>query len=713
MTRVKRVLIVLSAFGLSACALSKPNEEYSTTANRTSIDRANAVLSSELSTGADQEEIGSSEARAVRVPALTRTSASVLSADGDEPALGDDPVDAVVAPLPLPQFIDVAFGQVLRAPYVTGERVATRTDVIQLRSSGLMPPATFIELVKTALSNYGVSVIADGGVYQIVEDASLKSRMPRFIRSRARAASPISLRPIVQFVELQAIQALDMSRILEQAFASRDERLKIEADEASNYLILSGLPDEIDAAMLIVEEMDELNYAGTQAIRYTPRFWEAAALTREVLTILDAEGWQASGTSARPLPILMLSIPYSNDILIFSRTPEARARTMFWIRDLDRPTQRTNGEQIFVYNVRNIDAAALAETAGAAIEALGTGGNQPRRPGGGGGGGGQQQGDSDSRGGGRGGARGATVGRFVVDPYGNRLIFSGDANEYDQIRQLLETLDTPTPEVLIEVMVAQVQLSDSISSGVEWVVENLGGSLDGLFRQSPIGLGATGVVFSVFPAEGDEPTVSLSALATNSKVDVLSTPRIVARSGTSAQVQVGSEVPILSAQRLPQGTAGNTNVDVISSVEYRSTGVILQIEPIVFSDDRIDLALTQEISATISGSGDISSPTFSNTSVQTQLSLEDGATAVIGGLISDNVSRDEQGVPFLKDIPFVGNAFSSRSTGVDRTELVILITAYVMRDRDEKRLLADELTRQIDETLAADTLVTLRPRQFE
>ena len=96
--------------------------------------------------------------------------------------------------------------------------------------------------------------------------------------------------------------------------------------------------------------------------------------------------------------------------------------------------------------------------------------------------------------------------------------------------------------------------------------------------------------------------------------------------------------------------------------------------------------------------------------MQTLLSLQDGATAVITGLIQDNITRDEQGVPLLKDLPVLGNLFSSNSVSTDRTELVILITAYVLRDQGDKDAFVDKFTRQIDETLSGDNLVTLRPR---
>jgi general secretion pathway protein D len=714
MKRRNLALWALAAVTLAACATSKPTRDYSTTSNKSSIEKANDRLNGvELPADATADEPSAAsgpQRRATAVPTLAPRAVDSI-AQGEPPKLGAEPVDAVVAPLPLPAFIDAAFGKTLGVPYSTGPGIANRTDVVQLRSSGAMAPDTFLELVTAALKNYGVRVVAEGGAYQILEDSQLKARQPQFIRSRARAGTPANLRPVVQFVELNAIRASDMDGILRQAFDAQQNNLKIEAVDRSNYLILTGLPEDVNAALEIILQMDELQYAGTQAERYTPGYWNAEALVREMLNILNAEGWQASGSNTQPLPILLLSIPNSNDVLIFTRSTQARARVLYWLTELDRPAQRADAPQLFVYNVKYLDAVNLAQTANEAVNGATQGQGATR--------GAPTAGSSEGppQAGAPGAARSTAYGNFVVDPFGNRLIFSGTANEYNRVLPLLQSLDTPTPEVLIEVMIAQVTLADSIASGVEWVIENVGGqstfgndALDGIISQGGLGLGGAGLAFSIFPKDSE---INLNAFAENTQIDILSTPRLVARSGSSANVQVGNEVPILSAQRLPVGGAGGgSNVDVISSVEYRSTGIILQIEPIVFSDNRIDLTISQEVSSALPTAGPISSPTFANTSVTTQLSLEDGATAVIGGLIQDNVTREERGIPFLKDVPLLGRAFSTETQSVDRSELVILITAYILRDKSQKAALANTLSAQIDRTLRTDNLVTLRPRFF-
>ncbi len=704
----RSALLLTITIPLISCAISKPMRDHSTENNRTEIVRNDVREAIDGAFGTPPQSEESNAAKTIPssstvIPSLS-TQDGVADIDGTQtaPEFGVTTVDAVVPPLPLPNFIDLVFGQMLSTPYVTGPGVAANTDIVQLRSSGTMSARVFFDLVTTALKDYGVRVVPDEGVFQIVEDSALKSRIPRFVRSRARASTPSGLRPVVQFVELNAISAEDMSTILRQAFGSRNENLRMEPDRDSNYVILSGLPEEVNAALSIIFEMDELQYAGTQVQRYTPVYWSVRTLSRELSRILSAEGWQTSETETAPKPVLLLSVEYSNDLLIFSRTTKARARVNYWISQLDRPAKEGTSDQLFVYNVRNLDAVGLSNTVNQVLSA------SPSQAGGGYSG--TAPVGANQTTGQQGAGNGPGPGGLVVDPYGNRLIFSGSASEYERIQPLLESLDQPTPEVMIEVMIAQITLTDTIRNGVEWSVQRLGGDLLGSVSSTGLGLGGGGLDFSIFPGNAN---VKLNAFAENKQVDILSTPRLVARSGSSAQVQVGTEVPILSSQRLPTGSfGGGSNLDVISSVEYRATGIILQIEPIVFSNNRIDLNITQEVSATLPSGGPVQSPSFSNTNVTTHLSLEDGSTAVIGGLIQDNVSRSERGIPFLKDIPFIGQAFSVHDTAIDRTELVLLITAYVLRGQDDKRFLAEKFSRDIDKTLNADNTVTLRPRKF-
>lgn len=715
--RLRGVISGLKVAGLcllvAGCALSRPLPEYSVTSNESAVQTTDA--------GQSDGELGVSAEAAKPKP---RTIADLLAVptigDGaanqnttsaaQAPPFSVEEVDTVVPPLALPSFIDLVFGQILDVPYSTGPGVAQRSEIVQLRSSGTMSADVFYGLVTMTLKDYGIRVAPEDGVYQILEDSALKARIPRFIKSRARAETPAGLRPIVQYVELNAIDASTMAGILAQAIANNNDNLTINAESSGNYVVLNGLPEDVNAALSIIYDMDELQFAGTQVQRISPRYWDSASLAEELLRILSAEGWQVGLDTRTPMPILLLAIERSNDILLFTRDAQARARVAFWARELDRPSQQGDAPQVFVYSVQNMDAAILANTVNQVLTGIDAQSGPPGLAAA------RARAASTSEGS---GARNAVVGGLVVDPLGNRLIFSGTPNEYERLIPLLRQLDLPPAEVLIEVMIAQVQLTDSTDFGVDWTIRNLNdqafnstfapgtdavSGLSGIASNG--GFGPGGVAFGVL---SPDVRVAIDAFAQNNQVNVLSTPRLLARSGASASVQVGTEVPILSSQATADTGDAST---IIQEVQYRSTGIILNIEPIVFSDNRIDLTISQEISSTLPTLGVGDSPIFNNTSVSTLLSLEDGGTAVIGGLIQDNISRDNSGVPFIKDVPVLGALFSTNSTSVDRTELVILIKAYVVRGQADRSAFANKYRSEIDRTLQENNLKTLRPRDF-
>ena len=299
-----------------------------------------------------------------------------------------------------------------------------------------------------------------------------------------------------------------------------------------------------------------------------------------------------------------------------------------------------------------------------------------------------------------------------MDTIGNRIIFTGTASDYDKFIGLLEQLDTSAPEVLIEVKIAEVTLTDDTNYGVEFFIDDLGDeNVQATFGSQGLGIGSSGLNIGLLSGNVD---ASINAFATNRRVKLLSTPVLTARSGSDAELQVGQEVPILTSQRAANNQTGTGPIDIIQEVAYRDTGIILSLTPTVYSNNRIDLTISQEVSSTVDTANSIiASPTISNRSFSTQLSLQDGQTAVLGGLIQENRVLDERGIPILKDLPLVGSAFSSKGLNSTRTELVVLITAYVLRGQPDKDHFVRRFGGRVDSFLADETdLITLLPKKF-
>ena len=186
----------------------------------------------------------------------------------------------------------------------------------------------------------------------------------------------------------------------------------------------------------------------------------------------------------------------------------------------------------------------------------------------------------------------------------------------------------------------------------------------------------------------------INALATDNRARILSSPRILARNGETATIQVGQEVPIITSQQTTPVTGGTGGI--LQSVQYRNVGVILRVKPIIHAGDRIELEVSQEVSSAQSTTTGVStSPTISTRKVDTKLSLRDGATVLLGGLISSNQSNNESGIPILKDIPGLGQLFKVNNDSNNNTELMVLITPYIISNDNDAQAITDAFRNQL------------------
>ena len=639
------------------------------------------------------------------IAAPNQSDGQLNGGDNSAPDTKIGTIEAYVTPLPVPQFIDIVFGEMLQVPFVTGKDVQEMKDIVQLRSSGRMKGVDFQLLVSEALKEYGVRVVPENGSYKIIQDKALRSRIPQFIKSRAKARTRADLRPVIQFVELRAVDANSMFSLLKQTFADKKDTIRIESNPQRNFLTLSGFPEDVDVALSIIKNLDELEYAGSQVNKYVPKYWNVEEFAEALETALKVEGWAVTSNPLTSRTIFLMPVPYSNDLFVFAKTPQAQERVTHWLRELDKPVLGGDSQQIFIYQVKNVSAEDLAETANLVL----SGGSRPVNESSGGLG---QVSNQVQDNGGTGGGLTSSLTQFTVDYSGNRIVFTGTSNDYSKLVALLEQLDTPAPEVLIELQIAEVTLTNDSNFGVDFNITDIGlGDLTGTASTSGLGLTSNGLTVGLL---GNNVEATLNAFANNRRVKILSTPVLTARSGSVAELQVGQDIPVLSSQRAANTQDGVGITDVLQTIDYRSTGVLVSIEPIVFSDNRIDLKISQEVSSAVdTANSSISSPTISNRSLTTQLSLEDGQTAVMGGLIQRSYTIDESGVPILKDIPLIGQAFSSDGLSQADTELVILITAYVLRGQSDKDQFVRRLSRDVDISLAENgRIFTLLPRQF-
>jgi Flp pilus assembly secretin CpaC len=262
------------------------------------------------------------------------------------------------------------------------------------------------------------------------------------------------------------------------------------------------------------------------------------------------------------------------------------------------------------------------------------------------------------------------------------LAFAADAAVLSHIQHWIADLDKPgqvDPARNIFIYLVQNTTAASLGATVQAVL--CGGQ--------PGGESATPEIRLEQASRTQPPGFGQSApIASNNKLSVLSTPRVLAKSGGQAKIEVGTEVPIITSQGSTNTIQNAGTTGILQSIEYRKTGVLLTVQPVVHSSDRIDLTVSQEVSQALPNSTPgISSPLIQNRNVSTQVALADGQTVVIGGLISEDRTNADSGVPYLKDIPGIGTIFRNQSSLKEKTELLVFITPYIVTDdADSERI---------------------------
>jgi general secretion pathway protein D len=293
--------------------------------------------------------------------------------------------------------------------------------------------------------------------------------------------------------------------------------------------------------------------------------------------------------------------------------------------------------------------------------------------------------------------------RVVADVTTNTLIIFGTAQEFQNIRTILRDLDIPPRQVVLECLIAEVKLTDNNTLGFDY--------------QLLKGPGKSGGFTDAFKAGSDSPLpiqfgggAGLAALIGNNVVrgfitaiqsdnrsKILASPTILATDNQPARIQVGDEIPVATGTI---DTSAGTGVATSTAIQSRNTGKILTIIPQVNAKGQVSLQLKVEVSkqggnVTVGSSGN-SFPSFSTRDVETTAVVSDGDTLFIGGIFAEDRDRGRSGIPFLMDIPVFGWFFrKTTDTLTERTELIIMITPRVIRNRNESLIATDDFRRKL------------------
>ena len=584
-------------------------------------------------------------------------------------SLVGDPIKVSFHDMPLVAFINEVFFKELGMSFFIGPSLRERRDLVTLRFNEPLPPSQLFATATSVLREYGVDLRQADGVLTFVPSEDAKSKdVPLLVSGRALPEVPPSHRTIFQLVPLRVVEAALVRNLLRDAFEDYED-LYVQEGDRGNSVLLMGPRTLIERALPMIDVLDQPLLHGRNGIIVEPNFLSPNDLARALREVLEAEGYRVS--EGDDGSIIFVTLDEMNKLVVFAVDEAALVHVEKWTHILDEERREEVDDGVFAYQLRHKQAQSIVETLNSfAQERDGSQGESTRRQ--------------------------ASPGGLVVDKGSNMVLFRGSGKEWAELLRLLDLLDRPVPSVLIEVLIAEVTLSDLEGSGLEFLLKASGSGKNAVVSTlGRLGLRSSGLSATLNSA--GQVRAMLSFFDQDSKVVIRSSPKVIVKSGETASINVGNEIPVI-VQTTEQGTLIGGSTNVLQQVSYRKTGVEMEITPVVQADGFVSLTTGLTLSeARPSDSASLDgSPTILDRTLGTSLTLRDGGSVMIGGLTSTTRSLGKQGVPVLGRIPVLGRFFRSELYQEDRTELVVMVIPYVVSNHHEVQEMTERFRQQLE-----------------
>jgi general secretion pathway protein D len=313
----------------------------------------------------------------------------------------------------------------------------------------------------------------------------------------------------------------------------------------------------------------------------------------------------------------------------------------------------------------------------------------------------------------------STGGQIQADPSTNSLIITAPEPQYRQLRTVIDKLDGRRAQVLVESLIVEVNSNKAAEFGIQWqtALGKSGDSNIGLLGTNYSGKSgagtniinlATGAAGSVLPSNGFNFGIghqfngqyALSFLArfieTTGSGNVLSKPNLLTIDNEEAKIVIGQNVPFLTGQFTNTNSGSNGSVNPFQTIERKDVGLSLRVRPQINENGTVKLSIYQEVSSVLASTkADANGPTTTKRSIESNVLVEDGMVVVLGGLLQDTYSNNDEKVPGLGDIPVLGNLFRSETRNREKTNLMVFLRPVVLRDADATNQLSVDRYDQI------------------
>lgn len=614
-----------------------------------------------------------------RVPVFDRGYKKQLSLKGEKKrsfSVKGGKVKVSVESIPLNEFIDLTLGSVLKLNYTLDDKTKKMRNPVTLNMTEAQNAKEFFEVVKKILSLNGVGIKDESGmlfVYKQSKNASPGSMNDIYIGyGRTLPSNLDDDREVMLFVPYYYIKPSNTVNILRQAgvtnikfyyYINGIQTMRAKAGAIRKALQLIDL---LDRPYLEGKTPYLIHLENIDVEKFVPQMKKIFKLNNVNVTDSPSQGG-----------IVMMPIKELNSLYIITPKREWLKMILYWKDKLDVVSEVKEEPRLYIYHVKNRKADELAS---AVKEVLGLTKSKSKT-------------DVVKKNNVAGEVKKkkTTVAKqesasnaFMIsrvnytptvtaDLDTNILMMKLTPKHYKILLPFIKELDKLPLQTLVEVTVAEVDMTDTFSLGFEYAIRNRGLDIDNILNITGGGSGL-GIVFNSSKIDA-----TVNAFAEKKLLDIVSRPKLLILNNTTGNINVGTQVPIITSETSATDLGGGATPTINRNISYRTTGIVLGLTPTINSNGVLTMNISINLSeAQTNDTSGIDSPLIVNRKLDTVAVIHSGDTILIGGLISVNKSKTKGGVPYLKDIPYIGGMFANYSHKNTKTELIMLIRPIII-----------------------------------
>ena len=664
---IRKGVLLLGLVGLSGCTSLNNVDKYKVNPSLFE-DTGQLVADSDKSKSDKGNRTNADAEKFTRIQSM----AELFGVDQERPKVAatfstSQKVRYSVDAMKLSEFIHHVFGDVLGVNYVVDSTLTNQSAPITLNFQNLISKKEAFLATSDILTKQQVGVSVKDNVYYLYPMETLSPGDVLIGVGRNDEDLPLTQGKVLQILPMNFGINIGIERTLRQL-----SDIAITVDFDKNAVFLQGTRKKVKKVMELARILDMPSNQGKHIALLRLTYLTTEEFSDQVSKLMAGEGIPVGIDNTKQKNVVLVPLNQIGLVAVFASNEAFLSRIEFWHNQLDQPAMGDE-KRYFMYEPQNARARDLGESlsplfGGSTAIPTAPKGNSSR----------------DTRSALRTPVAATSAGvtssgdadlSMVVDERTNTLIFYTSGMRYQKLRPLIKRMDTLPKQVIMEATIAEVTLTDEFKHGVEFAVANgsFGFGTKGAFKATDIGgFGAAWVR----PATSSLENITANFIKTNSLVNVLSSPTLLVRDGVTATITVGNEIPLVTSKTIVP-IDGSSNERTTTAVERRQIGLNLSVTPTINSQGIVIMEISLDISNQLP-TGDGSS--LLNRQVSTEVVANSGQTIILAGLISENKSSGDTKVPFLGDLPVLGNLFKSATENRDKTELVILVTPKIIND---------------------------------